>query len=387
MKTKTLSALASVLALALASAFPAPVYSQGARVDVIPLFTDYDLDTPSEGTDADQILEVVDLEADTTFTLDSTDPGDCREVTVTVTDTTDSIDTGTVTVTGLDCEGDAIVWAIDVSAHAGGAVVYNSTDITESGREDYYFSSVTSIVSSADLATLGGSSDETIIAGVLVDTSRAISCVTYGGSLNEPKVLGRWLSGNARVDTASEGNQVDGVTASEDAFLNVDVGDEIIFHYNDGALDGSDTRPRRVVVTNADDDTITVNDPDLDMDEDTSGYAYVWRDRVCSQSDEEGWVPTLGALQVTALVNVERFDVDSEDGITLTLDCLMDGADPIIETLTSTAVTAVGVYEFTSTKSCDAHRITMLLDSFDSSTDTGTEIENLDGVMHVHYAN
>jgi hypothetical protein len=377
--------LLAALALGLAYT-PVPAHAQ-TRTLVVPLFTDYDLDTPAEGTDADQILESVDLEADTTFTLDSTDPGDCRELTVTVTDTTDTIDTGDVTVTGTDCEGDTIVWVIDVSGHGGGAVVYNSLDPAESGREDYYFSAVTSIVSSADLATLGGSSDETIVAGVLVDTSKPISCVTYGGRHDDLHVEGSWIQGNAKVETSGASNTVTGVTASEDAFLYVDAGDELLIVNHDSSINSQDTNLRRVVATNANDDTVTVNDPDLDLDDTSTGYNYFYRERVCSQSDDEGWVTVSGAEQVSALVNVERYDVDSEDGIELRLQCKLDGADAIIEDITVTDVTAVGVYPFNTSASYDFCRITMLLDSFDSGTDTGAEIENLDGVMSVRYSN
>jgi hypothetical protein len=238
------------------------------------------------------------------------------------------------------------------------------------------------------VATLGGSSDETIVAGVLVDTSRPISCVTYGGRTGENlRVEGSWIQGNAKVETSGASNTVTGVDSAEDAFLLVDVGDELFIVNHDAPMNSQDRNLRRVVVTNANDDTVTVNDPDLDLDDTSTGYNYFWRDRVCSSSDYEGWVPVSGAEQVSALVNVERYDVDSEDGITVALQCKLDGADAIIEDITSTGVTAVGVYPFNTTASYDFCRITLLLDSFDSSSDTGAEIENLDGVMSVRYAN
>ena len=359
-----------------------PARAQTARVETIPLFTDYDLDTPGEGTDSDQILQSVNL-TNTSFTLDG-DVAECREVTVTVTDTTDTINAGTVTVTGVDCEGDAIVWVIDVSGHAGGAVVYNSTNPTESGREDYYFSSVTDITAAA-VATLGGGGDELIEAGILVDTVIPISCVTYGGTFARPSTSSSWRAGNAAIETSGASNTVSGVNSDEDAFLRVDVGDEIRIYNQDSDINGLDPVLYRVVVTNADDDTITVNDPDLDLDDDANGYRYEWRERVCSQSENEGWVDVAGAEQVTALIRVDRFDVDSEDGIQLQLQCKGDGADPIIQNVTTTDVTAVGTYPLTTTNTYSACRVNMLLDSFDSSSDTGAEIEDLDGVMYVRY--
>lgn len=102
--------------------------------------------------DNDGLVTVVNLVNDTAFTLAADVPSPSRVVVV-IVDTTPSITAGTIDVTGTRASDGAVVTeSIDISAGAGtyvGSVV---------------FSSVTQVIG-RNIATLGGSGDETITVG------------------------------------------------------------------------------------------------------------------------------------------------------------------------------------------------------------------------------
>lgn len=101
--------------------------------------------------DDDGVVTSVDLVNDTAFTLAADPPTPCRLV-ITIVDSTPSITAGTIDVTGTDVDGNVVSESVDISAGAG---VYFTTTV---------FATVTEVIG-RNIATLGGSSDETIEVG------------------------------------------------------------------------------------------------------------------------------------------------------------------------------------------------------------------------------
>ena len=371
-KTAALLLLAAVTAV--------PGYTQ-SRTLTLPLFTDYDLDVPTEVADTDQVVTSVNL-TNTSFTI-AANPDVCRELTMTVTDTTDSINAGTITAVGTGCDGEAITWAVDVSSHAGGAVVYNSIDATENGDPNYFFATVTSVTAVA-VATLGGGGDETIIVGT-GSTVPEIACVTRGGRPNDLSPGGDWMRGNAKVETSGLSATLTGVDAAADAFLDVDAGDELWIINTDSNINAQDHNIYRVVLTNADDDTVTLGgDPvgDVELDDRAEGYTYFWRDRHCGQGQDDGWFQTMGAAVVTASVNMEAHG--SGGNIDFALECRNKGAESIpVPAVQQLDQSAAVVFSMTVTGGYDECRVTMLLDGADDASDA--VVEDLDATVHLRY--
>lgn len=374
----------SLFALALVLGIGPPLLAQPVgRTLVIPLMTDYDLDVPTEAADANQIVVSVNL-TNVAFTV-AASPDVCREVEIIIVDSSASITVGTVAVVGTDCEGKALTWTADISA---GAATYSSLDPSESGQHDYYFATVTS-VTAADVATLGGGGDETIEVGT-TNNLPPIACVTRGGQW--PSGLdsnGSWLVGNDKVQTSGASQQIDGVTAANDAFLNVNVGDEIRIANLDAPSNGEDPVIYAVAVTNADDDTITVNIPAVDLDDPRTvpvGYNYAWRDLACGQGYLDGRFDVSKAKQVTVEVRISALDIDSDAGIDFDLLCGNEGAayiaTPVVQQADQTAVT---VFSMTATGNYQWCKLGMKFSTTDSSTDTGAEIEKISATAHITY--
>lgn len=130
----------------------APVAAQD--VQRVPLAIGWDLD--SESSDPDQIVTAVAITDAQTFTI-AAQPDACRVVNLTIVDT--NMSAGVVTVTGLDCWGDALVctWTATAGDDTGAvALTYSSGN-----NSTCTFSSITSITT----GTMTGESDETLAAG------------------------------------------------------------------------------------------------------------------------------------------------------------------------------------------------------------------------------
>jgi len=130
----------------------APAYAQD--VQRVPLAIAWDMN--GEAADDDQIVAGPDDLTDaTSYTVDA-QPDTCRVVNITVTDADSSVSAGVLTVTGLDCYGDAQTCTFTFAAGGSGvkALTYGTGNGTTCA-----FSSVTTVANGA-LTGEGGAADE-----------------------------------------------------------------------------------------------------------------------------------------------------------------------------------------------------------------------------------
>jgi hypothetical protein len=252
----------------------------------------YDINTPTEAADNDQIVTIVNL-TNTTFTI-AAQPDVPRNITITVVDTTPSINAGTVTVTGKDVNGATITEVLTLSA----ALTLTGTKV---------FASVTSVVSAA-ASVLGGAGDETIIVGT-GSVVGYLYCSTDEGR------------GTFNALTASSSTTVTGA-ASQAPFAKLGVGDELSFNVAGSFL-------RRVITAKASDSSVTVDSAINLSGNSTTGYPFTYKDLTCGNSDTDGWVNTDGISNkiMTILVNA----LSATGGLDYSAECrgLGDASTPV----------------------------------------------------------
>lgn len=183
-----------VLALLVA----APAWSEDQRT----FASAYDLSTPTEAADNDQIIASTNLLNNTTYSTLTDQPDVPRNITITVTDTTPSIVAGTITVNGLDVNGTAITEVLNL---AGPTLTFTGTKV---------FASVTTVVT-ASVTVLGGAADETFIVGTgsvvgfifcaTVDTTRTCGTSDSSGWINASNLSGKSVYVDVRALTATGG--------------------------------------------------------------------------------------------------------------------------------------------------------------------------------------
>lgn len=95
------------------------------------------------------------------------------------------------------------------------------------------------------------------------------------------------------IETVGSSTTVTAVTALSAPFANVDIGDRIFVRLGSG----TDQTEQRTVITNADDDTITV-DTAVDW---SAGFEFSYLALVCGTSADDGWinVTSLDTIQMT----------------------------------------------------------------------------------------
>lgn len=134
------------------------------------------------------------------------------------------------------------------------------------------------------------------------------------------------------IETSGSSTTTVASTASSKPFLGIDVGDEISV-----ASEGSnDVRLYREVITNADDDTITV---DTAWDLGTTGVNFFWRDLTCGTAVTNGIISTSGRETVTFDIQVITLAATSIDFI---VEGRLQGAGTGWTPLTTAVYTAVG---------------------------------------------
>lgn len=242
----------------------------------------YDLNTPTIAATTNRIVTSVNL-TNTTFTI-ANQPDVPRNITIAVTDTTPSVVAGTITVTGLDVNGNTITEVLDLS-----------TGLTLTGTK--VFASVSSVVS-ASATVLGGAGDETIIVGV-GSVIAPIYCKVSGPSRGQGKVL-----------TVSSSTTV--TAASGTPFDLLDIGDELI-------VNNAGTFQRRVITAKASGTSVTVDSAVNWSGNSTTGYPFDYNDRVCGNSDSDGWHDVTGTS--TALLFVDVLALSATGGIDYTIEC------------------------------------------------------------------
>ncbi len=338
------------LALVLLSLLLLPAVSYSTTVQV-PVAYGFDLDTPTETADDDQVVALTNLLASATYTI-AAQPDVPRNITITCVDTGASITVGTVTVTGTDVNGSTITEVLDLSA----ALTLTGTKV---------FASVTSVVS-AGVATLGGGGDETIKVG-----SGAVVAPIYCS------FSGPHRSPCTAVTTGSS-TTVTGLAACE-AFAGVAVGDMIEVQ---GQI--------RYVASRTSASEVVVGPTALTLR--ATGVSFNYYTKVCGYGDTYGWVDTSNAFSgsIRFVLSADSLTADSGGKVSAFTDCRYKGvgivrAQTIADALAAarlpgvwTAGTNGGTesgYAFIQTEMCPEARLGLSFNSAhsDDASDTGIE--------------
>ena len=289
---------ATLLALCMVAVIaPAAVY----ETVEYPLVANWDV----EGFAASQTRLVAQVNlTNTTFTIANALEV-CRPISVIVTDTGPSITVGTLTITGTDCDGDALVVAQDWS---GGAATQQTTE---------NFETVTSYVADS-FATLDGGGDELIEIGVV-----ALTDASYVYCRMEPIKPRRLM-----ITTSGDSATTVGVTAADDPFQNLAVGDWIGVNLPfdpDVAARGVTWRHITAIASV---DSLTVNDAwELTQ---TTGQTFFYRKRNCGAGDHDGWIGMAGTESIT--FDIDMVQLVATGGISYQVECEnnVPGMPPII---------------------------------------------------------
>lgn len=128
-------------------------------------------------------------------------------------------------------------------------------------------------------------------------------CATLG---KEGIVFGDFLPGPGRVETTGGAQTtVTGVNAAQNVFADVGVGDIVQFQFRNGNVE------HRVVVTNADDDTITV-DAAIDLDV-TDGVNWGYKTLSCGTGITSGWADVRDLKTVSLTMQYDAGDMTDLD--------------------------------------------------------------------------
>ncbi len=120
--------------------------------------------------------------------------------------------------------------------------------------------------------------------------------------------FGGFIRGPGQVETSGSSTTVTGVVAADDVFANVNVGDIFSVRLSNGNTEN------RVVVTNADDDTITV-DTAIDL---TGGVVWNYKSLVGGTTADDGWISVAGYGTVTLGFQYDAGDVTAAS---MTMEC------------------------------------------------------------------
>ncbi len=134
-----------------------------------------------------------------------------------------------------------------------------------------------------------------------VDSATKTYCV-LNGSNGDP--FGSPTRVSTTVETSGSSATITAVTASSAPFTNVAIGDTLIFN-----VAGTDLA--RTVVTNADNDTVTVDEA-IDLTA-GAGYTFSYWEPVCGTAATSGWVTVRGWPQILMTVEYTQGDLDTLD--------------------------------------------------------------------------
>jgi len=130
-------------------------------------------------------------------------------------------------------------------------------------------------------------------------------CATEGAN-GDP--FAQPYDGPGQIETVGDSVTITGANLAEDVFLGVDLGDVIFIRRQNG------TTEDRVVVTNADNDTITV-DTSIDL---SSGVVWSYRKLICGTTVNDGWINTAGYSIVQMGIQYDAGDVTT---LAATMEC------------------------------------------------------------------
>lgn len=206
-----------------------------------------------------------------------------------------------------------------------------------------------------------------------LDATDPTYCVTTG-------VGGQVRSGAIPVDqlvtTSGSSTTVAVVASTADPFLNVAVGDILIFPRTYSATTGGiiNTREERVVTARASADSITVN---AAIELPVAGTTFSYREPSCGTAATSGWVPVQNLSDVTFTINIAQLSVGS-GGVAVTVECRNLGVGAGANTIFApTAYTTTGVRSFIIVEPWSECRVGIELSGADDGSDTGADAEQI----------
>jgi hypothetical protein len=142
-------------------------------------------------------------------------------------------------------------------------------------------------------------------------------CATWG---QDESVFGNFYPGPGRVETVGSNVTVTGVDLAQDVFLDVGIGDLLQFRFSNGNVE------HRVVVTNADNDTITV-DTAINLDF-TNGVAWGYKNLDCGTAATDGWA---GVSDFSTVSMTMQYDAGDMTDLDVVWECKEGGigAEPV----------------------------------------------------------
>lgn len=165
---------------------------------------------------------------------------------------------------------------------------------------------------------LWGAEDVTALFTYKYDVdSNAVAYCRLVGQQNSP--FGGSISGAGRIKTAGSSVTITSVTALTNAFAGVDIGDLISVQTSPGST------VLRTVVTNADDDTVTV---DTAVDLGTTGVAYRYWMSECGTGATSGWIDLSQYPSRSITIQYDQGDLTQLD---IRVECKANypGAEPV----------------------------------------------------------
>lgn len=354
-------------ALLILPAAAAPAGTRAVRTTTLTAY--YDLD--GAASSATVIAAAQTIVDGATYTI-AAQPDTPRPLTVTLVDANASISVCVLTIVGTRADGTAFSATTDLTGGSGLKVLsplYNTRTVTS--------------ISTGTCTGEGGAADT-----VQVGTSSTIPGVfplAFGfadlgvndiGSATSIRSPYEWRKAPLTVSTSGFSTTISG-TASAGAFSQVDVGDLLLFNVK-GRLE------ERVVITNADNDTVTV-EAGITLSP-AQGFSY--RKLNVGVDQEDNWISVDGFDAVHWTFNVVQ--MNGTGGITTTVNCRNKGAGSTTGHLVYTnSVAAAGRSDFSLDNRLAAFqqcRAGLAWGTNDDAVDTTTAQEQINitvsGVMY-----
>lgn len=361
MKRMILAALGLVLTAALAGQAQAQ-----ETLERTPLAIGWDLD--GEAADTNQVVESQALTDSAALTVTAS-PDTCRLVDITVTDADSSITAGTLSVTGTDCWGDALIATYTFAAGGSGVKTLTVDSATYPGVSGAYFRTVTVVETGA---LTGEGAGDVVIVGYSANAPTLYPM--YGVRKFGPmgvRTVNPFDSTVSNLPITTSGVSTTTVTSvsSNDAFANVAVGDLLYLN-----LEGKEFV--RKVTARASADSITVNEK---IKIPTAGVGFRYKHFFVFADPLDGWIQ-LGAGERIGFL----FDVDANantGGVVSNVECRAPGPDQsgVVQIDTDTVASgsagnATTWLDMESTPAFDACRIGA---GFGTGDDTDTAAEDV----------
>jgi len=139
-----------------------------------------------------------------------------------------------------------------------------------------------------------------------VDSATPIYCTLT--ARNGDIWRGQPYAGDGPVNTSGSSTTINSTVLAASALASVDVGDVLQFTMPDGTIE------QRTVVTNADDDTVTV-DETIDLAK-AGGQSYTFMPQTCGTGADDGWIKLDSPFQIHV-----QYDAGDLDALKVRLQC------------------------------------------------------------------